>query len=173
MKRLLTLDLKNYTDDMPVVEKHTVRAIICRGGKLAMQQSGKGEYKIPGGGVEGDESKIETLIRETREETGLLVIPSSIEEIGEILELREDVFNPGHKYICHSYFYFCNIEDEVVNTQMTESEIAKGFHPVWEYPAVICEVNDKIQGNTWQKRDTEFVRMLADGRVEIPDKYNN
>lgn len=173
MKMLLTLDLKDYTDDMPVVEKHTVRAIIFRSGKLAMQQSGKGEFKIPGGGVEAGESKIETLIRETREETGLIVIPSSIEEIGEILELREDVFNPGHKYICHSYFYFCNIEDEAVDTEMTESEIAKGFHPVWESPEVICAVNDKLQSSPWQKRDTEFVRMLADGRVKIPEKYNN
>lgn len=173
MKRLLTLDLKNYTDDMPVIEKHTVRAVIFRGGKMAMQQSGKGEYKIPGGGVEGSESHLQTLLREVREETGLIVIPSSVEEIGEILELREDVFNPGRKYICHSYFYFCGVEDKAVDTEMTESEIAKGFHPVWEYPKVICEVNDEIQGSSWQKRDTEFVRMLADGRVKIPDKYNN
>lgn len=173
MKRLLTLDLKNYTDDMPVFEKSAVRAIIFRDGKMAMQQSGKGEYKIPGGGIEVGESQIETLIRETREETGLIVIPSSIQEIGEILELREDVFKPGQKYVCHSYFYFCNIEDETVDTEMTASEIAKGFHPVWEYPEVICEANDKIQNSLWQKRDTEFVRMLADGRVKVPDKYNN
>ncbi len=173
MKQLFTLDLKNYTDDMPVVEKSAVRAIIFRGGKMAMQQSGKGEYKIPGGGMEAGESKIETLIREVREETGLIVIPSPIEEIGEILEIREDVFNPGHKYICRSYFYFCNVENTTIETQMTESEIAKGFHPVWEYPEVICEVNDKLQSSPWQKRDTEFVRMLADGRVKIPENYNN
>ena len=54
MERLLTLDLKDYTDDMPVFEKYTVRAIIMRDGRLSMQLSGRGEYKIPGGGVEGD-----------------------------------------------------------------------------------------------------------------------
>ena len=166
MKRLLTLDLKDYTDDMPVFEKHTVRAIIMRDGRMSMQLSGRGEYKIPGGGVEGDESHIVTLVREVREETGLLVIPESVEPIGEILELRQDIFNKGTKYICHSYFYFCDVQEQTVQTQMTQSEIAKGFQPVWETPEVICRRNDAIQTQSWQKRDTEFIRMLLDGRVK-------
>lgn len=172
MKQLLTLDLKDYTDDMPIFEKHTVRAVILRDGRMSMQLSGKGEYKIPGGGVEGGESHAVTLEREVREETGLLVIPESIEEIGEILELREDVFSKGVKYVCHSYFYFCDVEERTVETQMTESEIAKGFHPVWEYPEVMCRANDAIQKERWQKRDTEFIRMLLDGRVKRRGQNN-
>lgn len=165
MKRLLTMDLKNYTDEMPVFEKHTVRAVIWRDGRMAMQCSGKGEFKIPGGGVEGSESHVDTLLREVREETGLLVIPESIRAIGEILELREDVFRKGTKYVCHSYFYFCDVRGETVETSMTASEIAKGFHPVWETPAAIIAANDRIQTEPWQKRDTEFVRMLASGAI--------
>ena len=167
MKRLLTLDCKDYTDDMPVFEKHTVRAIIMRDGKLSMQLSGKGEYKIPGGGVECDESHIVALVREVREETGLIVIPESIVPIGEILELRQDVFKRGVKYICHSYYYSCDVLERTVGTEMTQSEIEHGFHPVWEYPEVICRENEKIQTQSWQKRDTEFVRMLLDGRVML------
>lgn len=166
MKRLLTLDLRDYTDDMPVFEKDTVRAIIMREGRISMQLSGIGEYKIPGGGVEGSESHIIALQREVREEMGLIVIPESVEEIGEVLEIRQDVFKKGTKYICHSYFYFCDVEEQTVDTQMTASEIAKGFHPVWEYPEIICRVNDAIQTQPWQKRDTEFIRMLCDGRVK-------
>ena len=165
MKRLLTMDLKNYTDDMPVFEKHTVRAVILRDGKMAMQLSGRGEYKIPGGGVERDESHVDALLREVREETGLLVIPESIRPVGEILEVREDVFQKGTKYVCHSYFYFCDAESETVATSMTSSEIAKGFHPVWETPARIVAANERLQTEDWQKRDTEFVRMLAEGTV--------
>ena len=165
MKRLLTLDLKDYNDDMPVFEKHTVRAVILRDGRLSMQLGANGEYKIPGGGVEGGESHIATLEREVREETGLLVIPDSIEEIGEILEIRQDHFRKGTKYICHSYFYFCDVMEQTVETQMTASEMAKGFHPVWEYPEVICRANDAIQTQPWQIRDTEFVRMLLEGSI--------
>ena len=46
MKKLLVLDYKNYTEDLPVYEKNTVRAIIMKDGKLAMQQRRTGEYKI-------------------------------------------------------------------------------------------------------------------------------
>lgn len=166
MRRLLTLDLKDYTDDMPVFEKHTVRAIIMREGKISMQRSNIGEYKIPGGGVEASENRITALLREVREETGLVVIPDSVEEIGEILEVRRDVFDKGTKYICHSYFYFCDAEEQTVETNMTESEIFHGFHPVWATPEEICRANDAVQTQAWQKRDTEFVRMLLDGRVK-------
>lgn len=165
MKRLLTLDLEDYSNDMPIFEKHTVRAIIVRDGKLSMQLSGNGEYKIPGGGVEADESHAVALEREVREETGLLVIPESIRPIGEILELRQDVFRPGTKYICHSYLYFCDVQEQTVETQMTQSEINKGYHPVWEYPEVICRENDAILLQPWQKRDTEIVRMFLDGTL--------
>ncbi len=168
MKRLLTLDLKDYTDDMPAVEKHTVRAIIFRGGKLAAQQSGEGEYKLPGGVSENGEDFADTLLREVREEMGLLVRRGSILPIGDILEVRRDVMSPEQKYICRCSFFACEVEDETVETEMTESEIAKGFHPVWEYPEKIYSVNDAMLHETWRRRDTEFVRMLIQGEIELP-----
>lgn len=165
MKVLLTLDEKDYTDDMPIFEKHTVRAIIEKNGKYSMQLSGKGEYKIPGGGVEKGETHIQTLMREVEEEVGLVIIPEMVQPIGEILELREDKMCRGQKYICHSYFYKCAVEDKEVPTQMTASEIEKGFRPVWESAGKIVEKNDELLKEKWMKRDTEFMRLLSDGRL--------
>lgn len=68
-----------------------MRAIICRDGRYAMQQNRDGIYKIPGGGVENNESLLDTLCRETLEETGLVVIRDSVREIGDVLELRRDL----------------------------------------------------------------------------------
>lgn len=167
MKLLLTLDEKDYTEDMPVFEKYTVRAIICNGDKFIMQRSRAGEYKIPGGGVEEGESYIETIIREVREEVGLIVKPESITEIGEILEIREDRMCKGQKYVCHSLFYRCEIEEETVPTEMTFSEIEKGFEPVWERLEKIVERNDEIQKENWMKRDTEFLRLLLENKIEL------
>ena len=95
MRILFTLDDKNYSDDMPVFEKWAVRGIICKDGKYAMQRGRSGKYKIPGGGVEKGETFLETLVREVKEEVGLVVIESSVKEIGEILELREDLKSRG------------------------------------------------------------------------------
>ena len=120
MNILSIIDSKNYTDDLPVFEKYSVRGIIRRGNLYAMQQSGTGEYKIPGGTVDAGEDFLTALSREVQEETGLLVIPESIQPIGEITECRRDVFDPGMKYICHSLFYFCDVAPETTATSMTE-----------------------------------------------------
>lgn len=160
MKRLLTLDAKDYTDDLTVVEKYTVRAIICKDGLYAMQQSGAGEYKIPGGGMEGDESYIETLKREVLEETGLVVIPESVKEIGEILEVRRDIFDKSVKYINHTYFFYCDVKDEEHEVCMTKSEIEKGFHPVWVSAKEIIDTNRQIANKVTSERDTSFMELL-------------
>ena len=168
MKLLLTLDEKNYTEEMPVYEKQVARAVIVRDGRIAMQRCRKGEYKIPGGGVEPGESRRITLIREVREETGLLVKPETIVEIGEILELREDVFDKGKKYVCHTYYYQCGVESETVEPELTECELAKGYEPVWELPEVIVTENRRIQeGKHWRQRDTVFLARVLDGEIEI------
>ena len=106
MKILTIFDSKNYDNTTSVFEKYNPRAIIMRDGKLAMQRSRNGIYKIPGGGREGDESFLDTLVREVSEETGLVVRASSVYELGEITEIRRDIFDETVKYICHSLFYF-------------------------------------------------------------------
>lgn len=57
-----------------------------------MIQSQKyGEYKFPGEGIEKNESHLDTLLRETREETELHIIPSSVKEYGETLIIRKGI----------------------------------------------------------------------------------
>lgn len=106
MRRLFVLDSKDYDDTHSVTVKNTVRAIICRDGRYAMQQNRDGIYKIPGGGVENNESLLDTLCRETLEETGLVVIRDSVREIGDVLELRRDLFEEDNKYECRTFFIF-------------------------------------------------------------------
>lgn len=164
MKTLFTLDSKNYTEDMPVIEKHAVRALIEKDGLFAMQRSKDGEYKIPGGGLEGSESLYETLIREVREETGLVVIPETIEEIGEVVEFREDIFESGKKYVAHSYHYRCQVREETVELCLTESEKEKGYHLAWADIDTIITCNEKLIEKEWQKRDTKFLKWWKENR---------
>lgn len=167
MKMLKVFDGKDYTEDMPVFEKHTVRAIIIRDGKIAMQKSRDGEYKILGGGVDPGETFQEALAREVQEESGLIIKEETIQEIGEMLEVRRDRFKPAMKYVCHSYFYFCDVKDEIGQVSMTKSEIEKGFHLVWATPAEIIEGNIPFLEEPWMHRDTEMIRLLQEGNIEI------
>ena len=56
MKILATFDARDYEGTTGIYEKYSIRAIIVRDGRLAMQCSQEGEYKIPGGGQEPGEN---------------------------------------------------------------------------------------------------------------------
>lgn len=166
MNLLFVLDEQNYTEDMPVIERYAVRGLICRNGMWAMQKSRRGDYKIPGGGVERGETVEEALIREVREETGLQVRRDSIREIGEVLELREDIYEKGKKYVAHSYHYFCEVEEETSETAMTKSELEKGYHLAWATIDEIIAGNMECRDEIWTDRDTEFLKWLKKSVVK-------
>ena len=91
-----------------VYQRDSSRAIIIKDGRVAMVHSLKYDYyKFPGGGIEADESAIEALIRETREEAGLLINPSAIKEYG--LVHRIDKLKEGGTFIQVNYYYLCDI----------------------------------------------------------------
>ena len=168
MKVLTIFDSKNYDNTTSVFEKYNPRAIIMRDGKLAMQRSKNGIYKIPGGGREGEESFLDTLVREVSEETGLVVKASSVCELGEITEIRQDIFNETVKYICHSLFYFCEVEDEQKELNLTASEKEKGYYVEWASPQEIYDNNVALSNEPWIMRDTAFIKMIIDGEVVLP-----
>lgn len=168
MKTLFTLDSRDYTAGMPVMEKHCVRGIIFKNGRLAVQQNKMGEYKLLGGMNEPGEDHMETLAREIREEAGLLIRPESVKEIGLTVELRRDIFTQDKIYKCVTYFYACDIDERVhMPLKLTESEKENGFVCVWETPEHIREVNEGLHMEAWKRRDTEFIKLLIDGKVRL------
>lgn len=169
MKTLAMFDAQNYHDTTEVYEKYTVRGIIMQNGKLAMQYGSGGEYKIPGGGPEEGEDFVQALIREVHEETGLCVVQDSIVELGEMVELRRDIFDHKKKYICHTLFYYCRVTDRQDDPILTPSEAEKGYRLEWTEPEQICRQNHLAGTEPWIMRDTAFIKMLIDKKIQLPE----
>ncbi len=126
MRELFVLDKKNYDPNGTVGKRPSVRGIILRNGMIAMMHSQKyNYYKLPGGGIEPGESLEETLIREVREESGLIVIPDTIKEFGYVRRIEkgkyEDIF------IQDNYYFICEAEPTPVAQELDAYEAEERF----------------------------------------------
>ena len=89
MRLLFEMDKKDYVKCTHSFVRNSARSIIITNKKVAMIHSLKYDcYKFPGGGIENGENPIETMIRETREESGLVVKPETIKEYGYIHRIQ-------------------------------------------------------------------------------------
>lgn len=143
MRVLDVIDLQDYSLDYKVDERFASRAIIFKGNNLMMVHSNLGEYKFPGGGIEYGESPIDALIREVREETGLIVLRDSIKEYGEIIEKRKSSILDKTIFVHHSYYYICNVEENVYNQKLDDYEQEESFELVGINPQNAYEYNKK------------------------------
>ena len=83
LRLLFEMDMNDYAGCTHTFVRNSARSIIIRDRKAAMIHSMKYDYyKFPGGGIEKGEDPIAAMIRETREEAGLEVIPESVREYG-------------------------------------------------------------------------------------------
>lgn len=142
MRLLFEMDRKDYDPNGDVFKRLSSRGIIFRDGKLAVSYSGKYGYcKLPGGGLEDGEDSISAMIREVREETGLVVKPGSVREFGYVHMIQKGRFEPV--YVQDTSYYFCDAEDYLVDPQLTESEIREECVTLFVPPEEAVRMNEK------------------------------
>lgn len=126
MRLLFNIDPKDYDPNDKAFIRPSVRSIIIRDNKVAMIHSLKYDYyKFPGGGIEADETQIDTLIRETAEESGLRVIPSSIKEYGYVHRIHKGELEGI--FIQDNYYYLCQAEDQILSQKLDDYEADESF----------------------------------------------
>ncbi len=158
MKKLLMLDEKNYNESLEEMYRTAVRGIIFKDGKLLMIESADGELKFPGGGMEENEDDIETLIRETLEETGFAVITETVREFGEIEEKRLALYENKIWHQINRY-YFCEVGEKQSECIYSENEKAHGFKPVWY---TLDEAYRKNCERAWNERESHALRLIKE-----------
>ena len=169
MRIIQIMDSQDYDETLPRTTRNAVRAVILSGDKLVLVKSDKfGEYKFPGGGAKPGETHCETIKRETREETGLTVIHSSIREYGMTREIHRDVFGGGI-FEQNSFYYLCRVEACLSETALDDYEREYG------YRLAIASVDDVIAANAalidkaevpWVKRELIVLRHLKENRTQ-------
>ena len=143
MRLLFEMDKMDYDPNGRAFVRPSVRSIILRDGKVAMVHSLKYDYyKFPGGGMEPGESQKDTLIRETREESGLTVIPESIREFGYVHRVQKsDEAGEYERFVQDNYYYLCEAEDGIRKQVLDDYEAEERFTLKFVSPEEAIRIN--------------------------------
>jgi len=115
-----------YHISWPRLVFHSARAVICADSKIALLYCEKYDfYAFPGGKAKDGETLIDALIRETKEEAGLVIKPHTVREFGATVEIRKDLYAEGI-YEQHDFYYTCGVEDYRVRQELSQSEKESG-----------------------------------------------
>ena len=142
MKLLFVIDKKNYDNYGKAFVRPSARAIIIKDNKIYMVHSIVYDYyKFPGGGIEADESNIDALIRETKEEAGLVVIKDSVKEYGFVHRIKK-ANDPGYSiFIQDNYYYICDVENNILEQQLDDYENFEKFTLELVDPRIAIDIN--------------------------------
>jgi 8-oxo-dGTP pyrophosphatase MutT (NUDIX family) len=166
MRRLFDIDIKDYEAGYNVYRRPSARGIILQGDRIALVYSGREHYyKFPGGGIQGGEDKKAALVREVREETGLVVIPDSIREFGSVLRRQKSDKSAYTIFEQENFYYICDVEAANIGQELDEYEREAGFVlRVLPIDEAIC-ANDEYHSDNYFdeimiKRELRVLRMV-------------
>ena len=167
MKTLAAYDRKDYEPSWPRYIDQNTRAIIFKGEKIALLNHKAGNmYLFPGGHVGERETLTDSLIREVKEETGLIVKPQSINEFGIITLIQKDIKKADCIFEICDYYYTCDVEDYTVELNMTDDEKEKGYQLEFIDIDEAIFVNEQSinKGIYYSERATFILKLLKSSR---------
>ena len=168
MERLFVIDLKDYDENWERSLRPTTRAIIIKDDKLAMVYNQKYDfYAFPGGGIEEGEDFYHALIREVREEVGLIVKPETIKEFGSALRISSSKIFEKTIFEQENFYYICQVEDVI------EEQILEGYEAEQGFELAFVTPEDALRKNrfdnhkdgkdaVWLERETRIIEMFIE-----------
>jgi 8-oxo-dGTP pyrophosphatase MutT (NUDIX family) len=145
MRHLFTIDTHDYDPNGSVFVRPSVRAIIIEDQKVLMVHSLKYDYyKFPGGGIEKGEDPVTAMMRETREEAGLVVKPESVKEYGLVHRIQKSDTDETECFIQDNYYYLCQAEEGGVAQQLDLYESEEKFTLEYVDPETVIAKNRSV-----------------------------
>ena len=128
MRLLFEIDTKDYDPNGRAFVRPSARALILREGKIAMVHSLKYDYyKFPGGGIEDGEDPVQALIREVREEAGLVVRPETVREYGCVHRVQKSDRGDADFFVQDNFYYLCETEPDPLPQRLDDYEAYERF----------------------------------------------
>ena len=165
MRLLFNMDKKDYADCTRLFSRNSARSIVIRDGKIAMIHSQKYHYyKFPGGGIEKGEDPISAMIRETREEAGLIVIPETVREYGYVHRIQKSDSDAAECFVQDNFYYFCDALEELSTQNLDDYEAEESFQLAFVDPEAAIKANRSVKESPYNplmfEREARVLEML-------------
>ena len=145
MRLLFEMDKKDYDKCTHSFVRNSARSIIIKNKRVAMIHSMKYDYyKFPGGGIENGESPVDAMIRETREESGLIVKPDTVKEYGYVHRIQRSDRDETECFIQDNYYYLCETADEISLQELDDYEAKERFTLEYVEPDAAIRKNRNV-----------------------------
>ena len=152
MRLLFEMDKKDHADCTHTFVRNSARSIMIRNGKAAMIHSLKYDYyKFPGGGIEEGETPVEALIRETREEAGLVIIPETIREYGFVHRIQKSSTDETECFVQDNYYYLCKAMEQLISQQLDDYEAQESYRLEFVEPLVAISKNRNVKNSPYNQ----------------------
>ena len=156
MRLLFTMDAQNYVEGSRPFSRPSARAIVIQDGRVAMVYSRKFQhFKFPGGGIEAGESREAALLREAREEAGLVLDPKSVRPYGFVHRIEKGGREP---IFLQDNFYYLADAQAVVPQELDGYEAEEGYTLRWVEPREAIEQNTALTNVYKRKYHTMLLR---------------
>lgn len=167
MRLLFEMDTKDYDLNGVAFIRHSARCINIKNGLVAMVHSIKYDYyKFPGGGIEEGESEENAMIRETQEETGLVVIPESVKEYGYVHRIQKSDYDDADYFVQDNYYFLCDVEEAIYSQDLDDYEADERFTLEYVEPDKAIYVNRNVnhgpKDQTMLEREARVLELLKE-----------
>ena len=172
MRLLFDMDKKDYDKCTHSFVRNSARSIIIKDKRVAMIHSMKYDYyKFPGGGIENRESPVDAMIRETREESGLIVKPDTVKEYGYVHRIQRSGVDETECFVQDNYYYLCETADEMGLQELDDYEAEEAYTLEYVRPDIAIGKNRHVVRSTYNpvsfEREARVLELLiAEGLLE-------